>query len=182
MNISVTLAKKFTMKNVLFILSFLLVTSIMSAQSKVGTIDIDHILSQMPQFTSVQSELKTYGESLDNQLKEKMAGYQSKLEEYNASVDSFSETQVEEKQSEIFNLEEEITKFRQNGIQLMRIKEDELKRPLYQKIAEAMDVIAKEQQFTQIFNTGQDGNLVYLDPAFDITDAVMEQLGIEVKE
>ena len=170
------------MNKILFIFSFLLFTSITSAQSKVGTIDVDYIISQMPQIEAFQKELKTYGETLDSQLKEKMANYQSKLNEYNTNVDSFSETQLEEKQTEIFEMEEDITKFRQNGVQLMRIKEDELKRPLYQKIAEAMDIIAKEQQYTQIFNTSQDGNLVYLDPAFDITNAVLSQLGIEVKE
>ncbi len=170
------------MKNFITAFILLVTTFTFQGQSKLGTIDVDFILSKMPEIESVQKDLKTYGETLDSQLQEKMTAYQEKLDVYNKNVESFTQQQLTEEQTAIFTLEEDITKFRQNGIQLMRIKEDELKRPLYMKIAENMDVIAKEQNFTQILNTGADSSIVYLDPKLDITLAVLAKMGIEVEE
>jgi len=152
------------------------------SQSKVGTIDVDYILTKMPQIEAVQKNLQEYGVTLDKQLEDKMKEYQVKLDDYNKNVDTFTEQQIQEKQTAIFTLEDDITKFRQNGIQLMRIREDELKRPLFLKIAEAMDVIAKENSFTQILNTSTDASIVYLDPDYDITFAVLAKMGIQVEE
>lgn len=170
------------MKKIFVTLFVLFISTISIAQSKVGTIDVDFILSQMPEINTVQEEIKKYGESLDEQLQTKVNAYQEKLEDYNTNAASFTEEQVKEKQSAIFTLEEDISKFRQNGMQLMRIREDELKRPLYTKIAEALDVIAKEQNFTQILNTSSNANIVYLDPNFDVTLSVLKKMGIEVEE
>ncbi len=170
------------MKNLKLTIIFLLATFAIQAQSKLGTIDIDFILSKMPEIETVQKDLQAYGQTLESQLQEKMTTYQSKLDEYNKNVESLSDQQRTEKQTAIFKLEEDITKFRQNGVQLMRIKEDELKRPLYMKIAELVDVIVKEQNFTQIFNTSSDSSIIYLDPNLDITIAVLTKLGIEVEE
>ncbi len=170
------------MKYFTLALIILVTTVTVQGQSKLGTIDVDFILSKMPEIETVQKDLKTYGETLDSQLQEKMTAYQAKLDEYNKNVESYTEQQITEEQTAIFTLEEDITKFRQNGIQLMRIKEDELKRPLYLKIAEVMDVIAKEQNFTQILNTSADSSVVYLDPKLDITIAVLAKMGIEVEE
>lgn len=170
------------MKYFTLALIILVTTVTAQGQSKLGTIDVDFILSKMPEIETVQKDLKTYGETLDSQLQEKMTAYQAKLDEYNKNVESYTEQQITEEQTAIFTLEEDITKFRQNGIQLMRIKEDELKRPLYLKIAEVMDVIAKEQNFTQILNTSADSSVVYLDPKLDITIAVLAKMGIEVEE
>lgn len=150
------------------------------AQTKVGTIDVDFILLQMPEIVGVQANLQTYGENLDKQMDAKMKVYQEKLENYNTNVSSFTNEQRLEKQTEIFALEEDINQFRQNGIQLMRLREDELKRPLFQKIAEALDVVASEQNYTQVFNTSADNNLVFLNPDYDITLAVLEKMGIEI--
>jgi len=170
------------MKKSVIAICLLITTFAIHAQSKVGTIDVDFILSNMPEIESVQKNLQEYGVNLDQQLQDKMKDYQEKLDDYNQNVESFTEQQMQEKQTAIYTLEEDITKFRQNGIQLMRIREDELKRPLYLKIGEAMDAIAKENSFTQILNTSNDASIVYLDPDYDITFAVLGKMGIEIEE
>lgn len=169
------------MKNTFFAIFLFLISFNVYSQTKTGTIDIDFILFQMPEIETVQKNLQEYGVTLDNQMEAKMSEYQKKLDEYNASVESMTEQQMQEKQTAIFTLEDEIAKFRQNGIQLMRIREDELKRPLFQKIAEALDIVANEQQFTQIFNTSSDNNIVFLDPNYDVTLAVLEKMGIKIE-
>lgn len=169
------------MKNSILVLYISFVSIAGFSQTKVGTIDVDFIILQMPEIEGVQKNLQEYGEGLDNQLNVKMNEYQAKLEDYNSNVGSFTDQQKLDKQTAIFTLEEEISKFRQNGIQLIRLREDELKRPLFIQIAEALDAVASEQKYTQVFNTSSDNNLVFLDPNYDITLAVLEKMGIEIE-
>lgn len=169
------------MKNLILALTIGIITITGFSQSKIGTIDVDFIILQMPEIEGIQKNLQEYGETLDKQLNSKMEEYQAKLEDYNTNVSSFTDQQKLEKQTAIFSLEEDISKFRQNGIQLLRIREDELKRPLFQKIAEALDAVASEQKYTQVFNTSADNNLVFLDPNFDITLEVLEKIGIKIE-
>ena len=51
------------MKFIKFFFLFLSITSF--AQSKVGTIDIDYILTQMPELLEVQKQVEAYGKELD---------------------------------------------------------------------------------------------------------------------
>lgn len=172
------------MKKVILLLVFIFmgVCNNLEAQSKVGTIDIDFLLMSMPEIKTVQENLKDYGTTLDNQLNEKMTDYQSKLDDYNTNVASLTETQKQEKQTEIFALEEDISKFRQNGMQLIRIREDELKRPLYQKIATSLEKIAQAEGYSQILNVNEGSDVVFINPDFDITLKVAQDLGLETEE
>ncbi len=169
------------MKNLILAVAIGIISLTGFSQTKIGTIDVDFIILQMPEIEGIQKNIQEYGETLDKQLNSKMEEYQAKLEDYNTNVSSFSDQQKLEKQTVIFTLEEDISKFRQNGLQLLRIREDELKRPLFQKIAEALDAVASEQKYTQVFNTSADNNLVFLDPNYDITLAVLEKMGIKIE-
>lgn len=161
---------------------FMVCSNAVEAQTKVGTIDIDYLIMNMPEIESIQKNLKEYGSTLDTQLNEKMVAYQSKLDDYNKNVASYTEAQKEEKQAEVFALEEDITKFRQNGMQMIKIREDELKRPLYQKIATALEKVAKGEGYTQVLTISEGSDVVYLDPAYDITLKVAVDLGLEIED
>jgi outer membrane protein len=83
------------------------------------------------------------------------------------------------KQQEIYELESDIQKFRQNAVQLVQLRQDELMRPLYQKVGDAVAVVAKQEQYTQVFTL--DGNeLAYVDPKFDITLKTAAKLGLKL--
>lgn len=148
------------------------------AQGKVGAVDIEYILSKMPELTTIQSELETYGKQLDVDLNKKVDEYKKLVEAYQKGVATYTDEQKREKQTEMKTLEEDIQKFQQNGAKMMEIKQMEALRPLYAKIGVALEKIAKEQNFTQVMQTTQD--LVYLDPNYDLTVPILLELGITI--
>lgn len=165
-------------KKVLSLILFLSISISALAQSKVGTIDVDFILSKMPELLTVQANLEAYGKTLDADMEVKYKQYETLLKTYQASEANYSNEEKLEKQTELRALEGEINKFRQNGTTLVNLrKEDEL-RPLYQKIGEALQKVATTGQFTQIFQLTDD--LVYTDPTLDVTEAVCKELGITI--
>ena|SRR5690606_8371317 len=148
------------------------------AQGKVGAVDIDYILSKMPEMETVKTQLETYGKQLDVDLNKKIDEYKILAEEYKTGEASFTPEQKKEKQTALLTLDDDIQKFQQNGAKLMEIKQNEYLQPLYKKIGEALNKIASEQSYTQVMQTSQD--MVYLDPNYDLTLPIMKELGITI--
>lgn len=150
------------------------------SQSKVGAVDIEYILSQMPELNTVQHQMEAYGKKLDSSLNKRIAEYKKAVEDYKTREAGFTEAQKKEKQTNIINLETDIQKFQENGSKLINIKNNEYLQPLYQKIGVALEKVAKTQGYTQVMQTSND--MVYLDPSYDLTVPIIEELGIEIKK
>ena len=165
------------LKHVFVIIAFASTFLSAKAQSKVGTVNVNEILSKMPELATVETAVATYNSKLENTLKEKVTVYKTKLEAYKKNVATYSDVMKKTMGDELYNLENDIKKFQQNGAQLTQLKQDELLRPLYKKISDMIAVVAKEQKYTQILTV--DGNeFAYTDEKFDITKTVKNKFGI----
>ena len=64
---------------------------------------------------------------------------------------------------------------------LLGLKRDELMRPSYKKLGDVIALVSIENGFTQVLTTT--GNqFAYLDATLDITELVLEKLGIVIPE
>ncbi len=160
----------------------LLMTATSFAQGKVGTVDVDFVISKMPELTGANEAVKAYNLDLEGQLKAKLADYDTKIKAYKEGVKTFTEEEAKLRQEEILTAENDISKFRQNGAQLLQLKQNEVTQPLYKKIGEVVAQVAKEQGYTQVLTIGNNNNLAYADPTYDITLAVIKKMGITLKE
>lgn len=164
-------------KTTLFIAIFFV--SISNAQqSKVGTVDSEFIISKMPQMKGVLKRLENYSKQLDSTFQLKAKDYKAKIDALKKEEKTLSEENKKARVQEIVALEQDMGKFRQNGSTLMQLRRDEYMRPLYKKLTEVINEIAKANNYTQILTTT--GNqFAFLDERFDITKKVMDKLGIK---
>lgn len=161
-------------------IAFMLFSISMLAQSKVGTVNVNEILSKLPELTTVNTAVASYNSELEKTLNEKVTIYKTKLAAYKTNAATYSDVMKKTMGEELYGLENDIKKFQQNGSQLTQIKQDDLLRPLYKKISDMIAVVAKEQKYTQILTV--DGNeFAYADEKFDITAIVKTRLGIPTK-
>jgi outer membrane protein len=148
------------------------------AQTKVGTIDSDYIVNLMPEGQIVVKRSQNYGLKLDS-------SFSIKLKEFQAKVDNFKKNETilgvlakKTAVKEITELEAEVKKYQENGQKLMQLKREELMRPLYKKLSDAIKEVAKANNYTQILTiTGN--QFAYIDNKFDITELVMDKLNIK---
>lgn len=168
------------MKQLILVLIFIFSGIYAQAQTKVGTIDAEYILAQLPEITEVEEGLKTYDEELQEEVQNSIKKYEALIEEYQSNSATYTEEEKQEKETEIIGLENDIKNFRQKASVLMQMRRNELTEPLYVKIDEAMKSVISEQNYTQILNSSANG-LAYAHPDFDITDAVLSKLGITVE-
>ena len=166
--------KKFILPLVVFFVSL----SAM-AQSKVGTIDSDLVIASLDEVAQVQKDLEAYGADLDRQFKELVTKYQNAVKAYQDAEATATEEDKGKKQEEIVGMEQDIQRFRQNSQGLIQIKQNELMQPLYQKVGQALDAVAREQNYTQVLTLN--AGVAYFDPALDITDDVAKKLGVTLK-
>ncbi len=172
------------MKLLKFALLFVCITGFAqttdTAQTKLGTVDIDFIISQMPELADVQKQVEDYGKSLDEDLQTKIDAYQAAIDKYTKDEPTLTIAQKKTAQEEILKMESDIQKFQQNGSQLIVLKQDEYLQPLYAKVGTALEKVAKDGGYTQVITRNKD--VVFVDNRFDLTIAVLSELGIEYKE
>ncbi len=151
-----------------------------NAQSKIGTIDADYILAQLPETIEVNKNLENYNEELQAELKSNIEKYEALVKEYQETSASMDDATKKEKEEVIIELENNIKGFRQKASVMMQMRRNELNGPLYNKIDAAMKKVINEGNYTQIFHTSASG-LAYSRAEDDITEKVMDELGIEAQ-
>ncbi len=149
----------------------------MQAQTKVGTIDVEFILSQLPEISTVDESMKEYNTSLQEELQKTVTKYEDLIADYQSTSTTLSEEDRKAKETEIIGLENDIKNFRQKASVLMNMRRNELTNPLYDKIDVAMKEVIAEQKYTQVINTSSNA-LAFASPEYDITNAVLLKLGI----
>ncbi|HNP17579.1 MAG TPA: OmpH family outer membrane protein [Fulvivirga sp.] len=172
------------MKNKLLvaIVAFLMLGSAAIAQTtmKIGYADVDYILGQMPESKQVESELQAHNTQLQNQLQAKYQEYQQKLQAYQQGAATMVDAVKNEKETELAQLEQRIQKFQQDAQASMQKKQTTLMEPLYTKVGNNIEAVAKEHGYTHILN-GQVGGIdvvLYADEQYDISDLVLQKMGI----
>ena len=161
------------------LLSLLFVFSAVSAQeSKVGTIDIDYILSLMPELVGVQEQVKAYQTELSDGYSEKLAQYEKALKDYRDNESLLTLMQKKSKEDSLVVMQNELGQYQQNGNQLLALRQEDFMQPLYTKVGQSLERVAEAGGYTQVLL--RDNNVVYIDNRFDLTLAVLKELGIEV--
>ena len=169
------------MKKFSVLITFLFFAIVGNAQSKIGTIDAEYIITKMPEISNVNDGVKAYNESLQTDVEQAIKAYEGLIKNYQDSTAIFTEDIKKQRENQILGLENEIKQFRQRSQVMIQMKRNELTQPLYQKIDAAMQEVIKEEGYTQIFHSGG-GALAYSKPGSDITEKVMEKLGISIEE
>lgn len=168
------------MRNLFLALLFLFSAVHVHSQTKVGVIDAEYILAQLPEIKTVEDGLKTYNTELQDELQNSIKKYEELIKDYQATNTTLPEDEKVAKENEIIGMENDIQNYRQKATVLMQLRRNELTKPLYEKIDGAMKQVIAEQKYTQIINANAN-SLAYADPEYDITDAVLAKLGIKVE-
>ncbi|WP_372918476.1 OmpH family outer membrane protein [Salegentibacter sp.] len=169
------------MKKTTLLFAFILLGYISNAQTKTGTIDADYIIGQMPAMEEVNLGLQNYDSEMQQDLQETIKEYEGLIEVYQKDRETLNEEERAEKENEIIGLENDIKGFRQRASVMMQMRRNELTKPLYDEINQAMQQVIQEEGYTQILHAN--GNsLAFADERYDITEKVLGKLGIDPEE
>lgn len=148
---------------------------------KIGYADWEYIFSQLPEFKQIDSELKTHGTQLENQLKAKYADYETKVKAYQGMPATTPDAIRADKERELQGLQESIQKFQQDAQTSLQNKQTALMDPVFKKVGKAIEDVAKENGYAfimapQVMNGGD--VLLYSDEKYNVSNLVLKKLGI----
>lgn len=165
------------MKKVLLTL-MVCVGLILSAQAqKFGYLNSNELLSMMPESVEMQEELQSYAKGLESQLTAMQAEYEKKVVEYQQNETTYTDLVKEDKIREIESIQQRVVEFQKNAQQSLGEKEVELFTPIREKAMMAIDKVAKEGNYTFIFDSGA-GSFLYAAESENVLSLVKSKLGL----
>lgn len=170
------------MKKFSFLLSTLLLVGFLSntfAQPKIGYVDSDAIMKQLPDAQDAQKKLDAIIREWNEELGRLEKEWKTKYDDYEKRKLILSEQKRVDVEKELIQLEDQISKYRQEkfGVQgeLFR-KTDEVMKPIQNRIFNIIKDIAKELEYDFIFDRSGEILFLYAKEEFDLTNLVLEKL------
>lgn len=148
-----------------------------SAQShKIGIVDSQKVLSEMPEMKSMQSELDNLAKKYEDTLVQLQKEFQTKYQDFVKEQETMVESIKSRKQQELEDLSKRIQDLNNVAQQDMQKKQVELFAPIQTKLREAINKVGNDGGFTYIMDASQ---MLYVGSGSeDVTSLVKSKLGL----
>lgn len=168
------------MKKIWIIFSVLLfIAASLHAQPKIGYVDSDTIMKQLPDAQDTQKKLDAIIKEWQEELSKLDREWKTKYDDYEKRKLILSEQKRVEVEKELVILEDQISKFRQDKFGVrgeLFQKQEELMKPIQNRIFNAIQDVAKENDYDFIFDRSGDIIFLFAKEEYDVTRLVLEKL------
>jgi outer membrane protein len=168
------------MKRVFALLvSLFLVAGLIHAQ-KFAFVDTQYILENIPEYAEAQSQLDELSSQWQKEIEAKFAEVDKMYKEYQAQSVLLPDDMKKKKEQEIVDKEKEAKnlqrqRFGKDG-DLFK-KRQELVKPIQEKVYNAIQEIATNNNYAIIFDKSGAMSMLYANPKYDVSDDVLDILG-----
>lgn len=151
---------------------------------KIGHLDSEYILEQMPEYDEKIKELEELASTYDKEVRilygevEKMrAALRADEVLLTAAMKADRQKAIEAKEQEALKRYTEL--FGNDGLYYKKV--DELVKPLREKVSLAAEAVAKRHGLDYILDKASSIGIIYSNPTHDYTEFVMEELGLKIE-
>ena len=152
-------------------------TAFISSAQKIAHIDLDSLISLMPESKEAQKAQQDYLKQLESTITAMQTELQTKYQEYMDNQTKYTDLIKKNKEKELQDLDQRIKDFQTNAQQDLQKKNEELGKPVIEKARKAIDQVAKENGYKYVLDTST-GIVLYSEPADDIFSLVKKKLNI----
>jgi outer membrane protein len=152
--------------------------NVAKAQTKIGYINFDQLVDQLPETKVIRTQLETYNKQFQDQYTAMTSEYQTKGQAYEAQRATMTDAVRSAKEAELSDIQKRIQSFQQDAQQKVQAKTTELSKPLFDKIRAAVAQVAKEKGYAYVINSAQT-DLIVSPPSDDLTADVKTKLGVK---
>jgi outer membrane protein len=146
-----------------------------------GYIDTDFILNKMPEYKKAQEEINRLSELWEKEIQEMSKKIEGMYSAYQAEQVLLTEEMKNERVEQIRKKEAEMKEYQKKVFGfggLFFLKKQELIKPIQDKVWDAVDKIAKQNNLAIVFDKSGELVMIYTDPRYDYTDFVLDELGL----
>jgi outer membrane protein len=149
------------------------------AQSKIAHINSEAIMQALPEAIDAQKSLDVLVGQWEAELQKMQAEWKRKFDEYDKKKLILTDQTRADQEKELRTLDQNIAdyrtkKFGQNGELFM--KQNEVMKPIQNKIFKVLEDIAKEEGYDYIFDKSGEILLLYANEKRDLTQQVIQRM------
>ncbi|WP_299891712.1 OmpH family outer membrane protein [uncultured Lacinutrix sp.] len=153
---------------------FIGATSFTNAQSNVAHINVNELISLMPEMKAAQAEMEKVGKTYEADLTAMRTEYQNKMKRYETEAAGKTQEENEKRLVEVQTDSQSIQQYAANAQQELQKKELALLKPIQEKALAAINKVAKAQGFQYVL----DRATLITAEGKDLLSDVKKELGI----
>jgi outer membrane protein len=155
----------------------LMVAGEVNAQTKMGYISSQEVVSIMPETRKADSLLTDFRNALVQNATEKQNAFYASIDKFNKDSATLSDAAKAVKRAELTKISQELSGEEERMQQQLQQKQQELIQPINKKAYDAIQAVAKESGYTFVFEKEA---LLVAPPAEDILPLVAKKLNIKL--
>ena len=155
-----------------------------AAQQRMAYVDTEYIFGKMPEYQTVQQQLNRQAQQWEGELQNLRREVDDLFREYQARELLYTADERQRRRDDIVRQEEEIERLRTRyfGAEGQYFTDQQsLMRPLQERLVTAIEKVAEDQNFDYVFDKGGDFLFLFARPQYNLSDLVLEELGIDVQ-
>lgn len=140
-------------KTLLIAAVMMLGASQMNAQAKTAHIDVNDLLSKMPEMTSAKAQLEKLSKTFDGEYSSMVTEYQTKMKKYEGEAATQTEAINETRAKEMQDMGQRIQQYRDSAQKQLQDKEMEIVKPIMDKAKAAIIKVAKAKGYQYVMDS-----------------------------
>ncbi|MBC8044909.1 MAG: OmpH family outer membrane protein [Rhizobacter sp.] len=179
MRIYLSAAVRFVSLCSLMLFSWMLCGAEVFAQQKIGYVDSQAIIDQLPDAQDAKRKLETLSREWQEEVRKRREKIGQLFKDYQAKEILYTDELKQQKRKEIVDAEQDVstyqnTKFGASGDYFKQ--QTDLMRPIQDRIFRAMSDVAKANGYDFVFDKSGEILLLYAKEDFDLTALVLEKV------
>ena len=167
-------------KSHFFILLFFTTTFLFSQRGiKIGYIDTEYILENLPEYNEVSVRLEEKAADWKKELEDRSRKIEQKKESLNSERILLTSEMIDEIEEEILIDEEELSEYQQKRFGPrgdLIIQKQQLIQPIQDQIFNAIRELAKSKNYDFIFDKSADIVMLYSNKRYDVSDQILRTI------
>ncbi|MDA0929789.1 MAG: OmpH family outer membrane protein [Bacteroidetes bacterium] len=169
------------MKNVLFFLGLSFLFSLSMQAQRMAYVDSDYILSNVPEFKAAQKQLEDISVEWQKEIETKLTEIDAMYRNYQVEKILLSEEMRIKKEDEILAKEKAVKELQKKrfapGGDFFK-KQEELIRPIQDKVFNAISSLAEDKNYSMVLDKAGSTTVMYGNKRFDISNDVIKEMGL----
>ncbi|MGD8428630.1 MAG: OmpH family outer membrane protein [Balneolaceae bacterium] len=149
-------------------------------QLKIGYMNTQEVMNQLPQRNEVQQKLNDFIQQKRGDLQQRTTAFQDSVAAFQKNKASMSDAQVQQVQNKLTQMESSLRQFQQDIQQQVQQRRATLLQPLYNQMNQAISDVAKARDLDFVLNeaTSTGENVIYYSASqkLNITDDVLQKI------
>lgn len=162
---------------VMFLMAGINTVQAQATPSKVCHVASQELVEQLPQAKSADKQLRDLAKTYEATLGEMDKELQNKAEQLKSLAESRSDEENQRAYQELMAGQKKLEEYYQSSQQAMAQKRTDLLKPLYKKVRDAIQKVARAKGFDYVLDSTTGTGVIMAD-GYDITPDVKKELGI----